>query len=520
MKSLFLFRRDLRLHDNTALINLCSHSAVSQILPIFIFDPFQINQTPQNKWYRSIPAIQFLIESLDDLQNSIRNTLNSRLVYFYNNPLETLKIIHKQYPFQILAFNRDYSEYSLKRDKLITDWCNEMNIQIITDSTNDYEHSVNDDLTLHPMSHYIPDSGKPYVIFGAFYKRAIKLAKPMVQDWKNSYQDKFQGFPKKKKWRTEFSSSFISHQSGKFSCFESKQLYKPSGEFTKNIHSFYNNNISNTYQPVAYGGRSNALEIIHNIHKGQWSDYPDERDNLSYSTTHLSGYLKFGCISIREVYEEMKKQKMEILIRQLYWRSYFFVLSRFVHIGYEHSDPFFANIHWRNDEDEAKQMWVEARTGFPVIDACVRELITTGYLHNRGRLLVANFSIKMLHIDPFHPHWGGQVVFSRLLLDNCYANNFGNWNNALGPYDLPGFRFGKKGTRSGRIFRDIVKFQKWDRTLAYIRKYIPELSGVPDKDIYRWNTQWKKYKDIVDYPAPMIDFDKRIQEYFHLTLRK
>jgi deoxyribodipyrimidine photo-lyase len=487
MKSLFLFRRDLRLHDNTALIQLCENSSVSQILPIFIFDPFQIQQTPQNKWYRSLPAIRFLMESLDDLQLSIQDTLNARLVYFYNNPVEVLKTIHKQYPFQILAFNRDYSEYSLKRDQNMIDWCNEMNIQIITD-----QDAPNDDLTLHPMSQYIPASKKPYVIFGAFYKRAIQLQKPFVQDWKNKYNAKFSGFPKKKKWRTEF---------------------------TKNIHSFYNNDIPNTYQPVAIGGRQNALSILQAIHKGQWADYPDNRDDLAYSTTHLSGYLKFGCISIREVYEEMKKQKMEILIRQLYWRSYFFVLSRFYHRGYEHSDAFFANIDWKNDEKEAKQMWVEARTGFPVIDACVRELLTSGYLHNRGRLVVANFSIKMLHIDPFHPHWGGQVVFSRLLLDNCYANNYGNWNNALGPYDLPGFRFGKKGTRSGRIFRDIVKFQKWDRTLAYIRKYIPELSEVPDKDIYRWNTSYKKYPN-VDYPAPMINFEERIKEYFHITLRK
>jgi deoxyribodipyrimidine photo-lyase len=492
MKALFLFRRDLRLNDNTALINLCENDSVSQILPIFIFDPFQIVQTPQNKSYRSLPAIRFLMESLDDLQSSIQETLNSRLVYFYNNPIDVLNTIYKQYPFEIFAFNRDYSQYSFKRDQQIIDWCNQHNIQIITDDADLYSDSLNDDLTLHQMKQYIPDSGKPYVIFGAFYKRAVKLAKPIVQEWKKKYQSKFLGFPKKKKWRTEF---------------------------TKNIHSFYLNDIPQNYSPVAQGGRQNALQILHNIQKGEWSDYPDKRDDLAYSTTHLSGYLKFGCVSIREVYEEMKKRKMEILIRQLYWRSYFFVLSRFVHNGYDHSDPFFANIHWKNDEKEAKQMWVNARTGFPVIDACVRELLTTGYLHNRGRLLVANFSIKMLHIDPFHLHWGGQVVFSRLLLDNCYANNYGNWNNALGPYDLPGFRFGKKGTRSGRIFRDIVKFQKWDKTLAYIRKYIPELNEVPDKDIYRWNTQWKKYKDTVDYPEPMIDFDKRIKEYFEITKR-
>ena len=498
MKSLFIFRRDFRLHDNIALHCLANDPRISAILPIFIFDPFQIDETARNKWYRSAPAMQFMMESLDNLQEQFADYLNISLSkktkqtvrYFYDQPIEVLTRIHKHYPFEVLAFNRDFSEYSLKRDQAMIDWCNEHNIQIITDSdTAGYE-----DLTLHPMEQYIPDSGNPYVIFGSFYKRAVKLGEPQIHD-----------FPKRKNIIDKFKISGLRAQIP--------------GQFTKDIHSFYKDSLSANYQPKVRGGRANALQILAKVRANEWRDYPEMRDDLAYETTHLSAYLKFGCVSIREVYKAFKERKMEALMRQLYWRCFFFVLSRYKHHGYEHSDPFFAKINWRNDIEEAKQMWVKARTGFPVIDACVRELLTTGYLHNRGRLLVANFSIKMLHIDPFHPQWGGQVVFSRLLLDNCYANNYGNWNNALGPYDLPGFRFGKKGTRSGRIFRDIVKFQKWDKTLAYIRHYVPELADVPDKDIYRWNTQWKKYKQTVDYPEPMMNFDERIRKYFDITKR-
>lgn len=508
MNSLFVFRRDFRLEDNIALHCLANDNRVSAILPIFIFDPFQIEETAANKWYRSLPAMQFMMESLDDLQLQFREFLNKKestkeskknkqtniVRYFNDNPVDVLAKIHKQYPFEILAFNRDFSEYSDKRDKDMTDWCNKRNIAIITDSdTAGYE-----DLTLHPMEQYIPDSGNPYVIFGSFYKRAVKLGEPRIFDMQNkaAIRDKFRirgALPR-----------------------------KMVGEFTKDIHTFYRNkdgDLSFAYQPKVRGGRANALQIFKQVRANRWRNYPTMRDDLAYETTHLSAYLKFGCVSIREVYKVFKERRLEALMRQLYWRSFFFVLARYKHRGYGHSDLFFAKRKWRNDVEEAKQMWVSARTGFPVIDACVRELLTTGYLHNRGRLLVANFSIKMLHIDPFHPKWGGQVVFSRLLLDNCYANNYGNWNNALGPYDLPGFRFGKKGTRSGRIFRDIVKFQKWDKTLAYIRHYVPELAKVSDKDIYRWNTQWKKYKDMVDYPAPMIDFEGRIRQYFQITKR-
>ena len=135
-------------------------------------------------------------------------------------------------------------------------------------------------------------------------------------------------------------------------------------------------------------------------------------------------------------------------------------------------------------------------------------------MHNRGRLIVSNFVIKILHQDPFWKVWGGQEVFSRLLLDCCYANNVGNWIFALGPYDAGGYRFGKKGTLSGRII-DPRNFRKWDPHLEYVRRWIPELKDVPDKDVFNWYKAYEKHPNT--YFAPMVDYEEAKKKWYSLS---
>ena len=230
----------------------------------------------------------------------------------------------------------------------------------------------------------------------------------------------------------------------------------------------------------------------------------------------LSTSLKFGVISIVEAYYAFHKNKLVDLIKQLYWRQYFFVLARFHYNDYGHVDKFFETVKWKNNLSEAKALWDFGKTGFPIIDASVRQLISTGYMHNRGRLLVSSFAVKLLHQDPFGwKSYGGQAVFSRLLSDCCYANNYGNWNFTLGPYDLGGYRFGHAGTLGGRVINP-TNFKKWDPKLLFIRKYIPELDAIPDKDVFNWNTSFKKYPSC-SYPAPIIDYAARKKEWYKLT---
>jgi len=449
-----IFRRDLRADDNVALHLLSKE--VSYVLPIFIFDPFQIDNNEANNNYRSDPAVKIMIESLDDLNNDVK------LYYFYGTPCDILeKLIKKLKPTHV-SYNADFSKYSLIRDKLIDDVCTKHDVKLI---------KYMDDNCLNKMELYL-NKDAIYKVFGAFYKHGNKVD---VRD-----------IVKKP-------TNFIKNKTIDFT-------------YKKDIHHFYDKS-TNT---LVKGGRTNALKILHNL--GKFKDYENERDFLTYNTTFLSTYLKFGCVSIVEVYDSMKKAKLTPLIRQLYWRQFFFILSRFNYNKYSFSDDFFDNVKWKDNIKEAKALW-SGNTGFPIIDCGVRQLIQTGYMHNRLRLYVSNFAIKVLHQNPYGKIWGGQVQFSKMLIDCCYANNYGNWNNTLGPYDIPGYRYGKANTKSGRIY-DPTNFKRWDPKLEFIRKYIPELKDIPDKDVFNWHKTYIKYDTTY---KPIVNFQERKEEWYILT---
>jgi len=468
-KGIHIFRRDLRLEDNNALFLLSKE--VKNIIPIFIFDPFQINRTDENQHYRSLPAIQIMIESLDDL-NSELNSLHSKLFYFYGSPHLIIKKLIKELKPTHLSYNADYSKYSLIRDDLIDKECKSHNINLI---------KYMDDLCLNTMELYL-NKKNIYQIFGAFYKHGITIKPRECVLHPKNFIDK---------------------------------IYSISGQYKKNIHHFYNDN---KIELLVNGGRKNALKILSNL--GKFKSYESERDTLTYNTTFLSTYLKFGCISIVETYDAMKKYKLTPLIRQLYWRQFFFILARFNYNKYSFTDEFFPHVKWRNNITEAKALW-SGNTGFPLIDCGVRQLLQTGYMHNRLRLYVSNFAIKILHHNPFEEKWGGQTQFSKLLIDCCYANNYGNWNNTLGPYDIPGYRYGKANTKSGRVYdpTNPKKIKEYDLQLKFIRKYIPELSDIPDKDVFNWNTAYNKYSDS-KYNKPIVNYEERKQEWYNLSLKR
>ena len=460
-----IFRRDLRIHDNMALSLLSKQ--VDKIIPIFIFDPFQIDHTSENKSYRSDPCVKLMIESLDDLDEELKKN-GSKLFYFYDTPHVVLgKLIKSVKPTHI-SYNADFSKYSLKRDKDMDSVC-KGKVELI---------KYMDDLSIAKTEDFL-NKDKVFKVFGAFYKNGLKV-KPR-------------------------------NEVGKVSNFISSGTVV-TGQFHGNADKFFDKDLEIGIE----GGRKEALKILSKIKN--FKDYAKERDDLEYQTTHLSGYLKFGCVSILEVYNAFKVAKNNDLLKQIYWRMYFFVLARFHYNQYGHVDPFFSNIKWKNNLSEAKRLWDSANTGFPVVDAAVRQLLAEGYMHNRGRLIVSSFAVKVLHQDPHEwKSYGGQHVFSRLLYDSCYGNNYGNWNFTVGPYDLGGFRFGRAGTRGGRMI-DPTNFKKWDTGLEYVRKYIPELKDVPDKDVYKWYTACEKYPNC-KYPKPMVDFKERKDEWYNLTKR-
>lgn len=450
---LFIFRRDFRITDNYALYELSKQC--DKIIPIFIFDPFQINSSKQNQYYKSDNSIKFMIESLDDLDKELKK-LGSRLFYFYGDPVKVVSSIMKETNIDIVGFNADFSKYSKIRDEKIKKLKSKFVIN-------------EDDLTLMPIDSVLKSKGVPYLTFGTFHKLAskIKVGAP---------------FPKV--------TNFI------------QKTFKLKNE------KFPKLNLNSKIK--LKGGRCCALKILNNLKK--FGDYNSKRDVVTYDTTKLSGYLKFGCVSIRECYELFKKlpSSASDLTKQLYWRCFYFVLAKNNKNLYGHIESRFEKVKWitgKELEQKGRSLW-EGKTGYPIIDAAVRELNETGFMNNRARLLVANFAVKILHIDPFgNGPWSGQLYFSKMLIDCCYANNYGNWMWILGPYDKSGFRFGRKNTFGGRVFKDIIKFKKWDPELKYVRKWLPEMKNLSDKEILSYSKN------------RIVDFDKQIDLWYKMTTK-
>ena len=432
--SLFIFRRDFRINDNTAL-NECLKET-SNIYPVFIFTPEQVKKNP----YKSNNAVQFMCESLKELKKNIN------LTFLYGDYLLVIKDIVKNNNISKIYTNTDYTKYAIKRDKNIEKLCKELDI----------EFHCYDDILLHKPGTIMNSSGNYYQKFTPFYRECLKhkVNKPTSKKIKN---DKY--------------------------C---KSKYK-----ITNIDNFYkkNNDIN------VNGGRSNALKILRKIKN--FKNYEKTRNTLSMETTLLSAYIKFGCVSIREVYNYfMKFGKNHPLIRQLIWRDFYY------HMGYGYIDRFgynlkekYDNIKWKNSKSKFK-LWCEGRTGYPIVDACMRELNISGYMHNRGRLIVSSFLIKNLGIDW---RWG-EKYFAQNLIDYDVLVNNGNWQWTSGG--------GADSQPYFRVFNPWLQSERYDKNCIYIKYWIPELENVDNNHIHKW---YDYYDDSI-YIKPIIDYKKSKEE--------
>ncbi len=331
--SIFIFSRDLRLHDNTSLLYALKESQT--VIPIFIFNPLQLNDS--NK-YKSDNCIQFMCESLDEL-NELLEKKGSRLYTFYDEPHIIIDTLLKKYnEIESVYINMDYSPFAKKRDSDIEKICNKHNVKFYS-----YE-----DYLLTGKDIVKNSSNNCYVKFTPFFRNASKL-KVHLQNNANptNYIDK---------------------------------KHKLIKEYTANYHNFYKKN-----QHIAvHGGRQNALKILKNITKfkkyNECRDYPSEQ-----CTTQLSAYLKFNVVSIREVYETIK-EKLGLknkLIAQLYWRDFYMIISNHYPqlLKNKSMKPAYDNIVWDDNKTWFK-LWCEGRTGIPNVDAGMRQMNKTGFMHN------------------------------------------------------------------------------------------------------------------------------------------
>ena len=449
---LFIFHRDLRFKDNISL-NLLNKK-VDKLFCCFIFTPEQVGYI--NK-YRSMNSIQFMLDSLGDLENAIKDK-GGEILFFYGSTISILQQLIKELNIDILACNKDYSPYAKERLKKIEDLCKKNKIQLIAE--NDY-------YLYEPGSIIADASKKAYTKFTPFYNKlkTIKYEKPA-----KTVNIKFS-----KLGNQEFIKKIVI----KLEDIERKILKK-----------------RNPYL-LSIGSRNNALKILSSINNGKFKNYDKNRDSLdklNNGTTLISPFLKFGCISVRETAEIFKK--VTALYRQLIWREFYaHILNDFPYVLGKPLKQQYSGLQWSSSK-RLFDAWTKGETGFPIVDAGMREMNKTGYMHNRSRLIVASFLIKTLLID-----WKkGEHYFATQLLDYDVASNNGNWQwvASTGADSQPYFR----------IFNPWTQGETHDPDCIYIKKWIPELKDVPSKYIHKWqevcedylkNKKIKYFKPIVNY---------------------
>jgi deoxyribodipyrimidine photo-lyase len=443
---LFFYRRDFRIVDNLGLLEAIQHSEKKdkKIICVFCIDKKQVNGK-----YFSNRAFQFLAECLKDLNKTLEDNL---IVYDGDNIFDYLK--ENDITVDHVFSNKDYTPYAKQRDSELSEFCRKQGI----------ECTFVEDYTLLSLQNdsLLTNNGNVYTVFTPYYKKIIsefKIPEPIL---------------------TSISMKYI---------------YK----LPKNISQSFNPTIlSNYYQPtnnIKTGGRKEALDILNKFDFKLYEkhrDFPHKKAN-----SMISAYLKFGCISIREIYKKASISKT--FQQQLIWKEFYAYLTyHFPHvlqkmISNKPNDDFRDSaeytIKWKNDKKWFKK-WCDGETGFPIVDAGMRELNKTGFMHNRVRMITAMFLTKHLHIDW---RWG-EKYFATQLMDYDPASNNGGWQWCSGTgIDMRNYF---------RMFNPWTQTKRFDSKCEYIKKWIPELNETENDDILKWHETFSKYPDI--YIPPIV----------------
>ena len=434
--SLHLFRRDLRLQDNTALIEALSSS--TSVIPCFIFDPRQLEQNE----YRGEHCVAFMRQSLNELNEALESK-GSHLFYFHGKAEDVVANLISTHPIDAVYINRDYTPFSIQRDREIEKRCREHHIAF---------HCYADALLNEP-EHIHKADHKPYTIFTPYRNQAIKY--PVSTPVKNNSDHYYsQTLPQ-----------------------EATLATLPAIDYP---------NLS------TQGGRKQGLALLKRVKSLE--NYAVSRDIPALNgTSKLSAHNKFGTISIREFYHTVLQAfgQSHMLLNELYWRDFF------THIGFHFPHVFGHAFHSKYDRIALKnneayfKAWCEGRTGFPIVDAGMRELNITGYMHNRVRMITASFLTKDLHIDW---RWG-EKYFAKQLVDYDPAVNNGNWQWAAST--------GCDAQPYFRIFNPWLQQQKYDPECIYIKRYLPELADLPPNVIHHLYQETAQFSR--QYPTPIVN---------------
>ena len=433
MTSIWWIRRDLRLTDNLAL-----HSALQtgSVIPTFILDPAFDQSSARRK--------NFLYESLSELDQELKKR-NSYLIIRKGQPIGILRALIDETKSEAIYAEEDFTPYARKRDSLIA---KVLPLRLMHGQT-----------VHHPKSVLKPNGG-PYTIYT----------------------------PYSKTWKAQLSKIKLLSAPEK--------INTPAGIKSEALPKFSANSL------FPAGEEEALIRLEEFLHKRIYS-YAEDRNRMDLDgTSSLSPYLRFGMLGLRQAVSAAKqaqaqarsaesKRNAEIWLNELIWREFYIqILYHFPHVSKGSFNPSLANIPWRNNDTEFTA-WKNGLTGMPIVDAAMRQLKETGWMHNRARMIVASFLVKDLLIDW---RWG-EAWFMENLLDGDPAANNGGWQWTAGT--------GTDAAPYFRIFNPVLQSAKFDPNGDYIRKWVPELGRLNSKEIH---SPWDFEIKVNGYPEkPIVD---------------
>ena len=396
------FRRDLRIKDNTALYHALSQN--NNVQCIFIFDENIIDELPKNDH-----RISFIYDSLSKLNNEL-NKYGSRLKIYKGKPIDIFKKIITKYDIDYIYFNKDYEPYAISRDNQIKELLN-----------NKIGFKTFKDHVVFEETEITKDDGKPYTIYT----------------------------PYSKKWLKKF------HET------EMKEYNV--NPFLKNLkkNKFLNIKSRENLDLV----KSNLIVYDYNTSNEIIINYKNTRNFPSLNgTSKIGPFLRFGLISIRSLANKSSKSDITYL-KELIWRDFFTqILFNFPNVIDKSFKTKYDNIVWENNENFLEK-WKNGKTGYPIVDAGMRELNNTGFMHNRVRMITASFLCKHLLVD-----WRfGEAYFAKKLFDYELSSNNGNWQWAAG--------CGCDAAPYFRVFNPYTQQEKFDKDFSYVKKWVPEYNS-------------------------------------------
>ena len=404
-------------------------SANHPVLPLFIFDKNILDRLPS----KTDGRVEFIHQALVRINEKI----GGHLCVKQGNPLDIFRDLLSEYDVVKIYTNHDYEKYGVERDTKIADLALKQGV----------EFESFKDQVIFEKEEVLSGAGTPYTVFT----------------------------PYSRKWKALLQENPFSHYT------------------SDSVENYIADTFSIPSLTEIGFQTSGLLFPAMNVADDLIKSYAQDRDfPAKPGTSRLSVHLRFGTISIRSLVRKAVG-KSEVWLNELIWRDFYFnILHHFPHISEGHSfRKEYDRMNWRNNEEEFKA-WCEGRTGYPIVDAGMRELNATGFMHNRVRMIVASFLVKHLLVDW---RWG-EAYFAEKLLDFDFAANNGGWQWAAGS--------GCDAAPYFRVFNPTLQTQKFDQSLAYIKKWVPELQELT-------------------YPAPLVNHEfarARVLEAYKLALGK